>query len=151
MGSTHFESLEVGTSPDSSKTVADSSGYLYQVDTKVTATATELSTKVLNCRIDDISGANTAYVVSPFAGTLSKVWTVVSGDPGADTVLTANVNGGTDVTATVTVADASSAGDVDSCTPADNNTVTAGNYIKLTSDGAASNAVSVDVTFVITL
>ena len=132
--------------------VADSGIKLNSV--ALTASATELNTVVLTARLPDISTASSAaFVVSPVAGTLSKVYTVIHGAiTVADATLTANVNGGTDVTNTITVAySGSAAGVVDSCTPGDNNTVAAGNYIKLTSDGGSTDACEATVSFVITL
>lgn len=120
----------------------------------ITATAAELNTVVLTARLPDISTASSvAYVVSPFAGTLSKIYTVINtAITVADATLTANVNGGTNVTATITVAfTGAAAGDVDSCTPADNNTVAVGDYIKLTSNGGSTTASEATVSFVITL
>ena len=122
--------------------------------TAVDATAVELNTKVIVCEIDDISsGTDLAYIVSPYAGTLSKVYTVIHGAiTAADAVLTVNVNGGTNITNTITIDQASSvAGIVDSCDPGDNHTVAAGNYIKVTSDGGSTGACKATVIFVITL
>ena len=118
------------------------------------ATTDELNTKLLFGRVPDISTANSAALaVSPVAGTLSKIYTTIEGAIiTADAVLTASVDGGTDVTQTVTIATASSAeGDVDSCTPADNNTVAVGSVIKLASNGASGNVVGAPCVFVITL
>ena len=122
-------------------------------ESDITATAAELNTVVLTTRLDDISTASSAYVVSPFAGTLSKVYSVIDGTIAtADAVLTINVNGGIDVTNRITIAyRGSGAGDVDSCTPDDNNTVAVGDYLKVTTDGASTNTVSAVISFVITL
>jgi len=118
------------------------------------ASTDELNTKLLWGRVPDVSTAGSAALaVSPVAGTLSKIYTVLEGAIiTADAVLTASVDGGTDVTETITIATASSAeGDVDSCTPADNNTVAVGSYIKLVSAGASGNVVGAPCVFVITL
>ncbi len=120
----------------------------------LTATTAELNTVVLTARIPDVSTASSAaFICSPVAGTLSKIYTVLEGTIAtANAVLTASVDGGTDVTATVTIAyDGSAAGDVDSCTPADNNTVAVGSYIKLLTNNASTNAIGATVSFVITL
>ena len=134
--------------------IADGGLYLgTAAGTQVTATASELSTKTLICEIDDISAGNVAYVVSPYAGTLSKVYTVIHGAiTVASETLTANVNGGSDVTNQITIDQASSAaGIIDSCDPGDNKTVAVGNYIKLTSAGASTGPCKATVIFVITL
>ena len=121
--------------------------------TAVDATAVELNTKTLIAEIEDISNGDVAYVVSPYAGTLSKVYTVIHGAiTVASETLTANVNGGANVTATITIDQASSAaGIVDSCDPGDNKTVAVGNYIKLTSAGNSTGPCKATVMFVITL
>jgi len=105
----------------------------------------------LNAVISDISGANAVYFPCPVAGTIVRVDSVVTGDPGAQGVLTTSINGGTNVTQTVIIANGASAGDRDSCQPADNNVVAIGDAIKVISDGAPSNAVSAFVTISISV
>ena len=120
--------------------------------TVVNATADELNTYVLNVSLDDISTASSCYVVAPKAGTLTRIYSVIDGTTGtADAVITANVNGGSNVSQTLTIANGSNAGDLDDCTPADNHTVSAGQYIKLTTNGASTNVVSAVFSLVITL
>lgn len=85
----------------------------------------------------DIATAETAYVVSPMAGTITKWWTVLHG---AITLADESCNlaiGGTTVTgSTLTVANAgSAAGDVDTATPTAANTITAGGAIKAVTAG----------------
>jgi len=118
------------------------------------ATTEELNTFVLTGKIADVSTAGSAaYAVSPVAGTLSLIYTALEGTIAtADAVLTASVDGGTNITETITIGyDGSAAGDVDSCIPADNNTVAVGSVIKLLTNNASTNAIAADVTFVITL
>lgn len=159
MGRTRFSGpikstagYEVGAT-GTNTTIIDSDGTLYQGGTEITATAAELSTKTLAVKMTDVSTAGSVFVVSPYAGTLSKAYSVIDGAIAtADAVLTLNVNGGTDVTQTITIAySGSAAGDVDSCTPADNNTVAVGDYIKITTDGASTNTVAATITLVITV
>ena len=120
--------------------------------TVVNATADELNTYVLNVSLDDISTASSCYVVAPKAGTLTRIYSVIDGTTGtADAVITANVNGGSNVSQTLTIANGSNAGDLDDCTPADNHTVAAGQYIRLTTNGASTNAVSAVFSLVIAL
>ena len=127
-------------------------GTLNDGSTNLTATADELNTYVLNVSLDDISTASSCYVVAPKAGTITGIYSVIDGVTGtADAVITANVNGGSDVSQTLTIANGSSAGTLDDCTPADNNAVTAGQYIKLTTNGASTNVVSAVFSLVITL
>ena len=171
MGYTHHDrisgvnGLAVGAK-GSETVVADSSGALYQKGTEITATAAELnkmdgitaSTAELNSvfltvKMTDVSTSGSVYVVSPVAGTLSKAYSVIDGAIAtADAVLTLNVNGGDDITNKITITQSGSgAGDVDSCTPNDNNTVAVGNYIKITTNGASTNTVAATITLVITL
>lgn len=108
---------------------------------------------VLTTRIDDISTAGSYWVVSPYAGTIKKVYTVING---AITVADAGITlkiGGTPVTGSaITIANASSAaGDVDSSTPSAANTVTAGQAIEVVTDGASTGTVSAVVSIVIEL
>lgn len=121
--------------------------------TQVDATAEELNTKVLTVRLPDVSTASSVFVVSPYAGTLSKAYSVIDGAiADADAVLTLNVNGGTNISETITIANSgSAAGDVDSCTPSAHNTVAVGDYIKITTNGASTNTVAATITLVITL
>ena len=118
------------------------------------ASTSELNSVFLFGRIPDVSTQNSAaFVVSPVAGTLSKIYTVLEGAIiTAPAVLTASVDGGTNVTATISITHTSSAeGDVDSCVPADNNAVSVGSYLKLNSAGASGNTIAADVIFEITL
>lgn len=119
----------------------------------VTATATELNQTILNLDIADGSAEAVYYVVSPHAGTIAKIWTVID-----DVVSTADITvtaaiGVTPVTnGAVTIATASSAaGDIDSATPTAANTVTAGQAINLTvTGGGAGGAPRIHVAIVIT-
>lgn len=106
----------------------------------------------LNVRIPDISTAGSDWVVSPIAGTVSKIYSVIHG-----TIATANAAltfelGGTAITgAGITVAySGSAAGDVDSATPTALNTVAAGGAIECITDGASTNAVPCDLLIEIT-
>ena len=72
----------------------------------------------------------------------------------ADAVITASVDGGSDISNKITIPNTSNAGTVNSCSPGDNHAVAAGEYIKLTTDGASTNAsstVSAVFTIIITL
>jgi len=106
----------------------------------------------LNVRIPDISTAGSDWVVSPVAGTITKIWSVIHG-----TIATADAGlsfelGGTAITGGgITVAySGSAAGDVDSATPTALNTVAAGGAIECITDGASTNAIPCDLTIEIT-
>ena len=107
---------------------------------------------VLTTRIDDISTASSAWVVSPVAGTISKIYSVISGaiTSGA-AVLTAEIGGTAVTNGVLTVAvSGSAAGIIDSATPSAANTVTAGSAIEIATDGGSTNSVSAVITFEIT-
>jgi len=119
--------------------------------TAVDATAAELNTYILTVRLDDISTASSCYVVAPKAGTLTSVKSIIDGlTATADAVITVNVNGGTDITNTLTIADGSGVATIDTMTPGGNNTITAGDYIKLTTNGNSTNTVKAVFTLEIT-
>lgn len=104
----------------------------------------------LSATIADISTASTIYVPVPYAGTVLKVNTVLTGAIAtADSVLTVKNSAGSSM-GTITVAYTSSAaGDCDSLTPASNNTVTAGSFITVETDGASTNTIPVVITVVL--
>jgi len=126
-------------------------GSLSIAGTTVTATAAELNTYILNVALDNISATSTCFVVVPKAGTISKISSIIDGTTAdADAVITANVNGGTNIPEQITIANGSAATAIDTCTPTDNNTVTAGQYIKLTTNGGSTNTVKAVFTIEIT-
>jgi len=108
-------------------------------------------TYILNAVIDDVSTAQSDWVVAPYAGTITKIYSVIDA---AITVADATLSfeiGGTAVTnGGITITQAgSAAGDVDSSTPTANNTVTAGQAIELITDGASTTASKATITLVI--
>jgi hypothetical protein len=90
--------------------------------------ATSLTQTVLCLDIADGSADATYYLVSPHAGTISKIYTVTDGTVStADITVTGNIGVTAITTGVVTIATAASAaGDVDSATPTAANTITAG-------------------------
>ena len=110
---------------------------------------------VLTTRIDDISTASSAWVVSPVAGTISKIYSVISGAiTGGAAVLTAEIGGVAVTNGVLTVAvSGSAAGIHDVATPTAANTVTAagtGGVIEIVTDGGSTNTVSAVITIEIT-
>ena len=107
----------------------------------------------LTVTIDNISTAGQVYVVSPFTGTISRVYSVINGAIGtADATLTPKIAGVAVTDGAITVAfSGSAAGDVDSSTPTAANTITAGAAIEIETDGASTNTVQCFVTLEITL
>lgn len=107
----------------------------------------------LTARIADISTAGQVYVVSPVAGTVSKIYSVINGAIAtADVTLTSKLGGTAITDGAITVTQAgSAAGDVDSCTPTAQNSVAEGGAIEIETDGASTNTVEAFLTIVIDL
>lgn len=95
---------------------------------------------VLCVDIADLSADAAYHVVSPIAGRVTKLHSVIDGAVSAADVTVTPSIGGVDITnGALTIATAASAaGDVDTATPTAANTVTAGQAIKLTVAGGGS-------------
>ena len=106
---------------------------------------------ILTARIDDVSTADSIYVPIPVACTVNTVYTALGGAiTSADATVTCRNNADTSM-GTITVANAgSAAGDVDSLTPASNNTFTAGQRIRIDTDGGSSTAAELWISIVVT-
>jgi hypothetical protein len=118
-----------------------------------TAGGQDLKKVYLTTSIADISTAGQIYVVSPVAGTITKIYSVINGAIAtANSILTPKIAGTAITGGAITVAfSGSAAGDVDSSTPTAANTITAGAAIEIETDGASANAVEVVLTIEITL
>lgn len=131
----------------------ESGGALEIAGVAITATAAELNESIVTLDIADGSAEAVYYLVSPHAGTISKIWTVTDGAVAtADITITAAI-GATGVTnGVVTIATAASAaGDVDSATPTALNTVTAGQAVNFTvTGGGAGGAPRIHLAMVVT-
>lgn len=105
-------------------------------------------TFVLTASIDDISTAQSKWVVSPYAGTIEKIYSVIDAAiTTGDATLTFEINGTAVTDGAITVANAgSAAGDVDSSTPSAANAVTAGQAIEIITDGGSTNACKAEIT-----
>lgn len=97
--------------------------------------------------ISDVSTAETIYLPIPYAGTVKKIVTTLGGAiTVADSVITAkNSAGSTMGTATVSYS-GSAAGDVDTITPASNNTVTDNSFMTVQTDGGSTTTAKLYVT-----
>lgn len=95
----------------------------------------------LTVRFPDISTAGSIYVPIPVACTVSLIYTALqTAITGADAVLTFRNHAGNSM-GTITVAfTGAAAGDVDTLTPSSNNTFSAGERMKIDSDGASSTS-----------
>jgi hypothetical protein len=102
----------------------------------------------VNTRIADISGTNNTKIVAPFAGTLKLVVSSVSGDPVGETKLSVVIDGGTSA-GDITIADGSSADEIDTLVPTANNIVALNSVITITSDAGATSGVSAELVCVI--
>tara|TARA_R110000782_G_scaffold237836_1_gene324304 strand:- start:589 stop:1059 length:471 start_codon:yes stop_codon:yes gene_type:complete len=130
-----------------------SAGKVYVADGSGSGTWTSKETLVgetLTGYIDNISASSTVYVPIPFAGTISKVVTVLEAAiSSANATLTVK-NAAAASMGTITVAQSgSAAGDVDTLAPSSNNTVAADSFITIASDGGSTN--SATLRFVVVL
>lgn len=100
------------------------------------------TTYIISGVIDDISTAATVYIPTPEAGTVKQVTTVLDGTIATSAVAVVVKNAAAATMGTITVNDAgSAAGDIDSVTPASNNTFTANSFVTIATDGASTNTV----------
>lgn len=113
----------------------------------VASTAAELDTFYLNIHIPDISTNTYAAVVVPEACTFEKVESVLWGTIAtADDTLTFTTSSGA-VTNTLVIAySGSAAGDIDTMTPGDNQTCSAGSVVSLSNSAGSTNSVPVTLT-----
>lgn len=90
--------------------------------------------------LEDVSAVETVYVPVPFAGTVSKVLTVLEGSIGsADSTVTVKNSAGSSMGTITITSSGSAAGDVDLLLPSSNNTVTSDSFITVESNGASTN------------
>jgi len=134
-------------SSDSDTKIATQQSIKAYVDTQVVA-----QNIFLRGEIADISSAASTWVVSPVAGDITGITTVIDGAiTVGDAAITFEI-GGTPVTGGgITIAySGSAAGTVDSATPSAANTVTAGQVIEIITDGGSTDAAMAVVTLEIT-
>ena len=109
------------------------------------------NTRSVQVELDDVSTASDAYVVSPFAGTIIKIQSILhSVITVADSALTSYI-GGVAITGGnwVVAFTGAAAGDVDSATPSAANTVAIGSKIKITTDGVSTTAARLTIVLTI--
>lgn len=122
----------------------------YSIGAKGSEIDLDLDQFILQGEIADISTGASSWVVSPYACTIEKIYTVIDG---AITVGDAAISfeiGGTAITGGgITIANAASAaGDVDSSTPTALNIVAVGGAIEIITDGGSTDAAKAEVIFV---
>lgn len=115
-------------------------------------TESEISekTEYLTLWFDDLSTATTRYVVAPFDGTLTGVYSVLqAATTGADTTLTVSIDGVNVNPATITITQSgSAAGDVDSVSPTTLNTFSLGDKIEVATDGGDTAGAAAYITLI---
>lgn len=106
---------------------------------------------VLNAQLEDVSTASSVYVVSPIAGKIIAAYGVLHGAiSGANSVVALSIGGVAVTNGSFTVAySGSAAGDVDSCAPTAANVVTAGQAIKIDTDGGSTGTVKETISILI--
>ena len=140
--------IELGSASDT--TLSGSGGVLSVEGVNVSMVGGR--TYCLNVKMDDISTSSSVYVVAPVAGTLTSMSSVISGTiVSSDATITAKVASQSDVVETLSIVEpGSTAGQVNSRVISSNNSVSAGNVIKLTTDGNSTNTVNAVFTLEIT-
>lgn len=100
-------------------------------------------------RVATLVGANVYRALSPFAGRVVKIWSVIEGVlTTGDATLTAKINGAAIITGVITITQAgSAAGDKDSCVPTAANVVAEGDELSLTVGGTNATATVANVMF----
>lgn len=106
--------------------------------------------ETLSGYIEDVSAVETVHVPVPYAGTISKVITVLEGTIGsADSTVTVKNSSAVSM-GTLTIAHlGSAAGDVDTLSPLSNNAVTSDSFITVSSDGASTTQAKLRFTIVL--
>lgn len=97
--------------------------------------------EIITGYIEDVSTAEVVHVPMPFAGTISKVITVLEGAiSNADATVTVK-NASAASMGTLTIAQSgSAAGDVDTLSPSSNNTVSVNTFITVETNGNSHTA-----------
>lgn len=105
----------------------------------------------LTVDMTDISSAVSVWVVAPYAGIIKKIYSVINGAIAtANAAITVEIAGTAVTGGGITIAySGSAAGDVDSCTPTEERTVTAGQAIEILTDGGSTNTIRATFTVVI--
>ena len=116
-----------------------------------TAAIFNTNKEILWAVIDDVSTAATIYIVLPYACTVTKVDTALGNAiTVADAVLTCSNHAGASM-GTITVAyTGSAAGDLDTLSPAGNNTFTAGQRMAIATDGGSTTLSKLYITVSLT-
>lgn len=134
------KAVAVSKSSDQVIGIAEVSGVAGDIGSALIAPGALGKQSFLTVDIADLSAEAAYQVVSPVAGTVAKIYSVIDGAVAtADVTITPSI-AGVDITdGVVTIATAgSAAGDVDSATPSAANAVAVGQAIKLTVTGGGA-------------
>jgi Tfp pilus assembly protein PilX len=108
---------------------------------------------VVQARMADVATTTSCWAVAPCKGRVKRMYSVVHGTTsGADAVITVAIDGATALTDTLTIADASTAGTVDSVEFSQGEALTSvleGSKIDIDSDGGGGTTVIADFYLVI--
>lgn len=118
-----------------------------------TLSITEAQARELTVIIDDISTAGSAFIASPYAGTITSIQSVIDGAiTVADAVITSEIGGVAVTDSSITIANAGSgAGVVDSATPSGANVLAVGDALEAITNGASTGTVKGTITYTIQL
>ena len=90
--------------------------------------------------LEDVSSVEKVYVPIPFAGTVSKVLTVLEASiSSSNSIVTVKNSAGSSMGTLTITASGSAAGDIDTLSPTSNNIVTADSFITIESNGGSTN------------
>ena len=114
---------------------AASSGDVYLANGSGSGTWTSRQS-MLTVQFANISTSSNLYVPMPYAGTVTKIQSVLSAAiSGSDTTFTVTNAAGASMGVVTVTQSGSAAGDVDTLSPSSNHTVTAGSFIKIACNG----------------
>jgi len=106
---------------------------------------------IVNIVMDDVSTAGSSWAVSPVAGDIIRIQSIIDGAIAtADAVITPQINTVAITGGAITIATAgSAAGDIDVSTPTALRTVAVGDAIEIATSGASTNTVRANFTVTI--
>lgn len=125
---------------------------LSDVASAATARANIGANKVcLSTRVTTLVGTGVTRIVSPVAGTITKIWSVIDGVlTTGNATLTGKIGATAITNGVITITQAgSAAGDVDSATPSALHILAVGDVLSLTCGGTNATASSAEVSFLI--
>lgn len=105
----------------------------------------------VSASLADVSTASTVYVPIPYAGTVTRVVSVLAGSlTTADSTVTVRNSAGNSMGTLTITQSGSAAGDVDTLNPVSNNTVSANSFITIETNGASDTARALELVVFIT-